>query len=279
VISVDNFDKLYHNENTFANRISQNQQILIKEEAHFDKVVDPAGGSYYIENMTNNLVENIWSLFMEIDADGGFAKYVESGKLSSEIKNSAEQKLLAVATRRLNILGTNQFPNQEEVMLSEVEKSITDDGKGLKMRRAAEQFDAIRLQTEKYEKKNGKRPLIQLISFGNLAMRKARAGFISNFFACGGYDIQESENCQSAEQADELIKNADLAILCSSDDEYLYFVKQLSDIKSQNADVLIAGNPKAISEELLQLGISDFIHVRTNVLESLAAYNNKFYEA
>ncbi len=278
VISVYNFDTAYDNDSIFARRISQNQQIVIKEEAHFDKVVDAAGGSYYIENLTDTIIQNTWALFLEIEENGGYKKYLESGKVKSEIEISAEKKLLNVATRRLNVLGTNQFPNQGEFMINDIKKDTKDDNAGLQMRRAAEEFDALRLQTENYEKTNGKRPLVQLISFGNMAMRKARAGFISNFFACGGYEIVEEENCTSASHAAELIKKADLSILCSSDDEYLDFIKDISSILTDNKkEILIAGNPKN-ADELITAGASDFIHVRTNVLECLKSYNTKFYK-
>ena len=278
IISVNNFDNAYDNDSIFARRISQNQQIVIKEEAHFDKVVDAAGGSYYIENLTDELINNVWKLFLEIEGEGGYKVYLDADKIKNDIEKSAEKKLLNVATRRLNILGTNQFPNQEEFMIDDIKKEIKDDAAGLQMRRATEEFDTIRLETEKFEKENGKRPLVQLISFGNMAMRKARAGFISNFFACAAYDIVEDENCQSASKATELIKKADLTILCSSDDEYLDFITEVSSLLANNDNIiLIAGNPKN-AEELKTAGATDFIHVRTNVLECLKSYNNRFYK-
>ena len=277
IICVDNFDTAYDNDSIFARRISQNQQIVIKEEAHFDKVVDAAGGSYYIENLTDELINNVWELFIAIENEGGYKVHLETGKVKTEIEESSEKKLLNVATRRLNVLGTNQFPNQGEFMIDDIKKEIKDNSAGLQMRRATEEFDALRLQTEKHEKATGKRPLIQLISFGNMTMRKARAGFISNFFACAGYEIVEAESCQSAADAAALISKADLSILCSSDDEYLAFTKEISAILNMSdKEILIAGKPNNI-DELKAAGASDFIHVRTNVLECLKSYNNKFF--
>ncbi|MCK5846783.1 MAG: hypothetical protein KAG84_05035 [Bacteroidales bacterium] len=279
VISVNNFDNTYDNDSIFARRISQNQQIVIKEEAHFDKVVDAAGGSYYIENLTDTLINDVWKLFLNIENDGGYKKYMEAGKIQSDIEQSAENKLLNVATRRLNVLGTNQFANQGEFMIDDIKKDLIDNNSGLKMRRASEEFDALRMETEKNEKINGKRPIIQLISFGNMAMRKARAGFISNFFACAGYEIKEEEDCANANDAVNLIKKADLSILCSSDEEYLDFTAEINSILEGDIakyEFLIAGNPKN-TDELKNNGVNDFIHVRTNVLECLKSYNNKFF--
>ncbi len=281
IISVDNFDEAYQNDSVFSRRISQNQQIVIKEEAHFDKVVDIAGGSYYLENMTDTIIENVWNLFMEIEEFGGYSKYMEADKIKSEIEQSADKKLLNVATRRLNVLGTNQFPNQGEFMLEEIKKNLNDNTAGLSLRRATEEFDTLRLETEAWEKANGKRPVIQLISFGNVAMRKARAGFISNFFACAGYEVKEEENCKTIEQARELANNADLSILCSSDDEYLEFATKMNELfvaNGEKPEVLIAGFFKN-TDAYKAVGISDFIHVRTNVLECLKSYNNKFYQS
>lgn len=277
VITVLPFNSVYGQENEFASRIAQNQNLLVKEEAHFDKVADAAGGSYYIENLTSTLIENSWELFTQIEDMGGYAKAMESDFIKNEIAKSREQKELQVATRRLNILGTNQFPNQLEFMMDEI-KEEDKVNEGLELSRAAKGFEQLRLEVEKYAKANGRRPKVFLNSFGNLAMRKARAGFISNFFACAGYEIIELENCKSANEGLNKAKdfNADIMVLCSADDEYLAFAKELySEMNSSDykPTLLVAGNPKEQIEELKQAGVSDFINVKTNVLECLRNFN------
>ena len=282
VISVLPFDKVYKNENEFSSRIAQNQQILIKEEAHFDKVIDIAGGSYYIENISNSLIEHSWELFNAIEDMGGYAKAMENNFIKIEIEDSAEIKELALATGKLNVLGTSQFPNQEESLKDELEVEIDkkNNEAGLNLGRLSKAFDILRLKTEKSTYK----PKVLLLAFGNITMRKARAAFMTNFFACAAFDISELSSCQSAKEGVEYINTNvyDIVVLCSSDDEYLEFAKayqiEINSIKGQPI-LLVAGNPKEIKSELQQSGVEDFIHVRTNVIESLNNFQERILKS
>jgi len=111
-------------------------------------------------------------------------------------------------------------------------------------------------------------------------MRKARAGFISNFFAIAAYEIIEIENVKSAEHAAQLMEthNAEITVFCSADDEYFDFIKQLNaivELKTLDSNLIIAGAPQDDKDELMKIGITDFVHARTNVLETLDSYNKK----
>ncbi len=280
IISVLAFDKVYKYENDFSSRIAQNQQILIKEEAHFNKVVDPAGGSYYIENLTASLIKYSWELFNKVEDIGGFAKAVESDFVKNEITISANKFYEAAAKRKLNILGTNQFPNQQEFMADEIEIQPKEKAPGIALGRLAEQFDKLRLQTELYFKETRKRPKVLILSFGNLAMRKARAGFISNFFAIVAYENIEIENVKNIEEALNLINNhkAEITVFCSSDDEYFNFINDLNSIqnlKEINTKFIIAGTPQDNNNELSEIGVSKYINIKTNVLETLLDFNKE----
>jgi methylmalonyl-CoA mutase len=278
VISVLPFDKVYKNENDFSSRIAQNQQILIKEEAHFDKVVDAAGGSYYIENITNSLMENSWELFNTIEDMGGYAAAMESNFIKTEIEKSAEIKELALATGKLNMLGTSQFPNQEELLKDELELEVNKDNNenGLNLGRLSKDFDKLRLETEN----SNYQPKVLLLAFGNITMRKARAAFMTNFFACAGYEITEISNCESAKEAVKQIEinKYDIVSLCSSDDEYISFARAYQTeiaTTEKRPILLVAGNPKEAIAELKQIGIEDFIHIRTNIIESLNGFQER----
>ncbi len=110
------FDTPFEIPTDFADRIARNQQLILKEEAHFDKVADPAAGSYYIENLTESLAVAAWELFNKIQDEGGYLEAVRKGMIQGLIKESAAKKFSNVATRRETILGTNQFPNFTETM-------------------------------------------------------------------------------------------------------------------------------------------------------------------
>ena len=113
-ISVLPFNAVFEDTTEFSERIARNQQILLKEESHLDKIADPAAGSYYIETLTNSLAEQAWKLFLEVQEKGGFVAAFREGFIQNEIKAMAAKRDANIAQRRDNILGTNQFPNFTE---------------------------------------------------------------------------------------------------------------------------------------------------------------------
>lgn len=272
-ITVLPYDKPYSFGSNFSNRIARNQQVVLKEEAHLGKLVDPSAGSYYIEMLTMKLVEESWKLFLKIEEMGGFRKAMESGFVIDEIRKSAELKVKNAASRKTNILGTNQYPNMLENMLDKVEKHIKEDI-SLQRHRAAEIYEQIRLNTEKFVAAGNKKPVVFLMTFGNLAMRKARAGFATNFYACAGYEIIDNAGFTNTQEALEAAKNANASIIvfCSADEEYLPFTTEFMNLyKDENLGMrmIIAGYPTEQLEELKAIGIHDFIHVKTNIIDNL----------
>ncbi len=278
-ISLQPFDVAFKESDEFSRRIARNVQVILKEEAFMDRVVDPAAGSYYIENLTNSLAEQAWKLFQEVEAGGGALKAIEDGSLQAAIEKSCQKRDMDIATRRYILLGTNQYPNIKENMADKIERTVKDENEGLKTYRGAVAFEEIRLATEKYAEKNG-RPRVYLLKLGNLAMRQARAGFITNFFGCAGYEIVEPAGFVTVEEGIKAIaaEKVDLIVVCSSDEEYATLgVEAAKQCKAQfpNIPFLVAGNPTEAIEDLKAAGAEDFIHVRTNILESLKSYNQK----
>ena len=272
------FDNIYNEENDFANRIARNQQIIIKEEAHVDKVVDPAAGSYYIEQLTDSIASAAWELFLKVEDMGGYAAALEQGFIVDEISAAAGRRDVEVAKRKISILGTNQYPNQQEQMLDKMVRELKPDFEGLRMYRLAEAFEHLRLDTEIYVKNGGKRPKVFLLTFGNLAMRKARATFATNFFAVAGYEIIDNAGFEFPEEgAKAAIKaGADIVVLCSSDEDYLGLAMKVNDYfnyEEKRPKLVVAGYPKDDIESLKEMGVDDFIHVKSNLLESLQKYN------
>ncbi len=113
-LTVLPFDVPYETPTAFAERIARNQQLVIKEESYFDKVGDPAAGSYYIESLTDSLIKAAWELFLEIQEKGGYLEAVKQGFIQEQIKESAQKRDMQIANRREIILGTNQYPNAGE---------------------------------------------------------------------------------------------------------------------------------------------------------------------
>lgn len=279
-IVVTPFDAPYKRPDAFSERIARNQQFLLKEESHMDKVVDPAGGSYYVEHLTVAIAEEAWKLFLAtVDAEGGFFAAVGKGDVQKAVNESCEKRHTDVARRKEILLGTNQYPNINELAAGKIETTGCHCGcsaeKGpnaLAMKRAATDFEELRLATET----SAKRPKVFMLTIGNLAMRLARAQFSTNFFGCAGYEIIDNLGFETVEEGVDaaLAKEADVIVLCSSDDEYAELAPKAFKYLDGRAEFVVAGAP-ACTEELKAAGINDFVHVRCNVLETLRDFNNR----
>ncbi len=279
------FDLQYKCPDEFSERIARNQQLLLREESHLDKVVDPAGGSYYIEVLTASIAEQAWKLFLDVEEKGGFRAIVENGELQKAINESNVKRHTDVARRKEILLGTNQYPNFNEKALDKVNEGkccncgCAADGEVadgavdfIKFDRAASQFEQLRLDTER----SGKRPKVFMLTIGNLAMRLARAQFSANFFGCAGYEIIDNIGFESVKAGVDaaMEKGADIVVLCSSDDEYAQYAPEAYKELNGRALFVVAGAP-ACMDELKAQGIEDFIHVRVNVLDTLIGFNAK----
>jgi methylmalonyl-CoA mutase len=281
-LTVLPFDSIYEQPTVIAERIARNQQTLLKEEAHLDKIADPAAGSYYIEVLTASIAEEAWKLFLEVQEKGGFLAAFREGFVQLQVKEMAGKRSKAIASRRENILGVNQFPNINEVLEPGLDASIfemedhTSEGaevETLKLFRGASQLESIRYMTDQYSIKNG-RPKACMLPIGNLAMRKARAQFSCNFFAAAGYEVIDHNGFDTIEEglAVVLETGAKLVVLCSSDEEYAELAPDLFGQLKGMAILVVAGAPPCM-DELREIGIKNFINVKTNLLEALTDYN------
>jgi methylmalonyl-CoA mutase len=274
------FDATFRQPGDFSLRLARNQQIVLKHESYFDKVVDPAAGSYYIENLTDSIAKAAWDLFVETEGMGGFLPLAESGYFKEAIAATCQQRDMDIAMRRQVIVGTNQYPNSGERMLDKLQPTaqLSDLG-GLRPYRGAMAFEALRLAVEHHESRGFDTPKVFLLTYGNLAMRKARAGFSNNFFGVAGYEVTEGAGYADAAVALQaaLASGAHIVVLCSSDEEYAGLTGLVADIKQQSPAtlVVVAGNPATLPEQIKQTAVDRYIHLRTNALEALGWFNEK----
>jgi methylmalonyl-CoA mutase len=278
-LCINAFDNSFRKPDAFAYRMARNQQIILKHEAYFNKVADPAAGSYYIENLTNDIATAAWKLFLKTEEAGGFIKAVDSAFIRNSIEETCHKRDFDIAMRKRVFVGTNQYANTSERMLDKVEPTakLTDIAV-LRQYRGTQAFEALRMAVESHAKKGFNIPKVFLFTYGNLTMRKARATFAGNFFGVAGYQVIDNLGFPDIETGVKaaLDAHADIVVLCSSDDEYLEMAPAAGLIKktSPKTQVVVAGNPKDIIDQLNQAGVDDYIHMRTNVLESLARYNH-----
>ena len=238
----------------FSPRLADNVQLLLKHEAHLEDVDDPAAGSYYIEWLTDSLARDAWKLFQQVEAEGGFSQaqsFIETSVAAS--RKAAEA---AVASRRRTLVGVNNYPDLTET-------SVNPDAAAHFEWRLAEGLERIRLRTERYAIATGHRPVVLLLTRGDLKMRIARANFCSNFFGCAGFSIHESAE----------LEPADLVVLCSSDPEYLALAQEV--VPQVRVPVIVAGNPKEQIQALTEAGVQGFVHIFSNIVEMLTEIQTK----
>lgn len=283
-ITVHPFNVAYEESNEFSDRIARNQQLLLKEESNFDKIADPSAGSYYIEELTSSVADQAWKLFLEIEEKGGFLAALRQGFIQDEAKKMAAKRDMNIATRRENLLGVNQFPNFGEKIDSEFDSSIfssyslrSDEAeiKTLEPYRGAQAFEALRYKTDVYSKTNS-RPVVFMLTIGNLAMRKARAQFACNFFAVAGFEVIDNNGFKTVEEGWEAAQKAgaSIVVICSSDDEYTEIAPSAFEVIAGKAIFVVAGAP-ANADELKSKGITNFISVKSNLLDELKAYQKQ----
>ena len=282
-IVVTPFDKPFEQPTEFAERIARNQQLLLKEEAHFDKLVDVAGGSYTIEHLTDAIAKEGWKLFLATEEAGGFLAEALKGNIANAVNASNDKRHADAAKRKEFILGTNQFPNFTETSegkqpasqvcccstaTHETEATLPQ----LNTERLASEFETLRLATEKAQKQ----PVAFMLTIGNLAMRQARAQFSCNFLAAAGYKVMDNLGFKTVQEGVDaaLEAKADIVVICSSDDEYAEYAIPAFQYLNGRAMFVVAGAP-ACSEDLKAAGIENFINVKSNQLATLKEYNAK----
>lgn len=282
-IEVLPFDHCFEAPTDFSARIARNTQLLLKEEAHLDQVIDPSAGSYYIETLTAKIAQGAWDLFKQVESKGGFSEALKAGFIQETIAAVSAKRDTNIATRRETLLGTNQYPNFNEV----ADKAVTSedvtrcsknaacgcsqntDFAPLVAYRGAMGFEALRLKTDR----SGKEPLAYMLTCGALTFARARSQFACNFFGCAGIRVQDNTYFHSVEEGVQgaLAAKADIVVVCAADDDYLSVAVEAQKLLAGKAIVVVAGEP-ASRPELEAAGITHFISVKSNVLETLKQY-------
>jgi len=268
-VCVAAFDECYKAPDDGSRRLARNMQLMLKHEALLAQVADPGAGSYFLEAITDSIAREAWKTMQHIDRVGGYRKARAAGELDAALEVQANARETAVATRRRVFTGTNQYANADEKALGRIDESRSTVGK-----RGAAAYEKLRLRTERHAAATGRTPRVLLAVFGDVKMRAARSTFVSNFFACAGFEIATKQ----LDGVDGIAADgADLVVLCSSDAEYLDMADAL--VSAFNAigretPVLVAGNPES-AEHLRAAGVADFIHIRSIPIEVLTNWQQR----
>jgi methylmalonyl-CoA mutase len=247
----------------FDPRLALGVQRILREEAHLDAVADPAGGSYFVEALTDSLAQHGWKLFQQVEAEGGYHHAVESGSLAAALAATRAARQKAVSSRRRTLVGVNNYPDLLE-KVPDVASPPAESGNPFPQVRLAEPFERIRARSSAHARRTGRYPQVLLLKRGDPKMSMARSNFSLNFFGCAGFDVT-----QSPEYADV---SADLIVLCSSDPEYLALAQEVC--PKVSAPVIVAGNPKELIEQLKAAGVQGFVHVMSDAVETLTLWQD-----
>ncbi|WP_370224754.1 methylmalonyl-CoA mutase family protein [Cytobacillus sp.] len=286
-LHVSPFNDPEGSQTPFSERIARNTQLILREEAHLLKVSDPAGGSWYIEHLTNELISKSWELFLEIEEQGGMADALQSGWVQDQIIQVLEKKKKDVHTRKQSIIGTNIYANLDEKPLQiemETVRNSRSDLKTITQVRLSESFEGLRNLSERLKGK-GIRPEAGLICLGALKDHKARADFISGFLAPGGVDAVKSGSVYNPEDAEAFIQKTNCRhyFICGSNELYdsmaVPLIKQLKEA-FPSAEIYLAGLPEEREkDEYENAGIGGYIHVKSDCYETLLNMLNEMEAA
>lgn len=294
-VSLMPYDLINEADSDLGSRMTRNIQYVLRDESYLGKVADPAGGSFYLESLTQDLANKALEIFQKIEKEGGLIEYFNKGLLKKELEEFNSNRLKNIENRKEILLGVNQFPLQGESSKRSVQSSVKLDFESEKASslerylggivnlniheesigsfRSADPFEKLRLKTEK----SGKTVKVALILFGNRSMASARSNFSSNFFGCAGFDIHQKPRFDDIQEASAWIKELDpqIIVFCAGDDDYSQSVPGFIEQNKLNNSMVIAGNPKEGREKLEKAGIEEFIHVKSNVYESLVKFQEK----
>ncbi|WP_223591500.1 methylmalonyl-CoA mutase subunit beta [Neobacillus bataviensis] len=281
-LQVSSFDYITGS-SAFSERVARNIQLILKEEAHLQKVIDPAGGSWYIEALTNQLAEKAWSFFQQIDAKGGILEVLKSNWLQQELEAVFEKRNADIQTRKQSIVGTNVYAALEE-NLPNIQSSQTSESFGnndsleierIQPRRLSEPFEELRYKAKLIEEKLGSTPSVGMICLGELKQYKARLDFMKGFLAAGGIKAVESKPIFNLEDARQFLIDLEtnFVCFCGTNEQYeLVGNPILAALKAEfpNQTFLLAGLPEKERQEAWQKGgVAQFVHVKSNCYETV----------
>lgn len=262
----------------FARRVARNTQLVLQEESQLGRVVDPIGGSWYVEKLTDELARKAWGLFQDIEEKGGIAHALSSGALQDDIARVAETRAKGIATGRVELTGVSVFPflgddGVKVTPYSEAAPVTKPTVRALMPHRLAEPFEKLRDVGDAFFAKTGKRKRVFLANLGEIAEHNKRSQWMWNFLAAGGIEGLTSDGYRSASEAAQAFEasGAGIACICSSDEVYAReAVAAAKALKAAGAKrVLLAGRPGEAEQALRAAGVDGFLFAGQDAIATL----------
>ncbi|WP_059019799.1 methylmalonyl-CoA mutase small subunit [Mycobacterium sp. M26] len=249
----------------FSRRIARNTQLLLLEESHIGRVLDPAGGSWYVEDLTESLAAQAWSHFQDIEARGGFI--AARDHVAEQVEQVRAQRADDIAHRRTAITGVNEFPNLAEAALPQSDSAVT-------VQRYAAGFEALRDRSDAYLERTGARPSVLLLPLGPLAEHNIRTTFAANLLASGGIEAVNPGTVDAAGVAAAVADSgASVAVLCGTDVRYgTDSAAVVQAARSAGVDqIFLAGPEKAVADNSADAKPDGYLTAKIDAVEALSS--------
>tara|TARA_Y100001970_G_scaffold150948_1_gene185033 strand:- start:4766 stop:6586 length:1821 start_codon:yes stop_codon:yes gene_type:complete len=273
-ITVAPFDSVAGLSNEIGLRLARNTQLILQEETKLSSVIDPAGGSWYIEELTDQVALSSWKIFQELESLGGVGNALQSGQLQDSIAETRERRHEGLAVRSTPLTGTSEFPNLDEDQLirEPFPEASEPDGdyrcEPLPNFRWSVPFEQMREATDL----SSQQPLLFLANLGDMSTHTARSTFAKNLFEAGGIRVASNDGFETATDCAEAFSASGcrIACICSSNQMYSELGAEVArQLRSAGArHIYLAGSPDI--GESLNGEIDDFVYLGCNVLDALA---------
>ncbi|MGN9794892.1 methylmalonyl-CoA mutase family protein [Streptomyces sp. OZ13] len=261
-VTVLPFDHALGLPDAFARRIARNTSSILLEESHLGRVVDPAGGSWYVERLTDELARAAWAWFQEIERAGGQAAALRGGLVAERLGATWESRRRRLDTRREPVTGVSEFPLLGEPAVERDPAPRRPSG-GLPVVRRDEAFEELRARSDAHLAATGARPRVFVAALGPASAHTARAGFAANLFQAGGIETVHDPVSVDATSAAAAFtaSGAQVACICSSDALYAEQAAAVATaLKAAGAlRVSLAGRPGEQRETYERAGVDEFV--------------------
>ncbi|WP_409330441.1 methylmalonyl-CoA mutase subunit beta [Trujillonella humicola] len=259
VVTVQPFDAALGLPDAFSRRIARNTQSLLVEEGSLARVLDPAGGSWYVESLTEDLAQAAWTWFTEIERAGGIVRALADGLVRDRVTAAWEERRKHLATRSDAITGVSEFPNLTEKLPQRkpTAEVLPATGAGLPRVRAAQEFEELRDRADAAPQ----RPRVYLATLGPEARHTARASFAANLFQAGGLETPAADGASGLADAGTTV-----ACICGTDKDYAGSAAALAaELRAAGATaVWLAGKPSLAVD-----GVDGYVYAGCDALQAL----------
>jgi len=307
------FDEVVRVPDTFSRRIARNLHTILAEECDLNKVIDPAGGSYYVEWVTDQVAQKAWEWFQKVEAEGGLIAALKNGMVQKEISAVAAKRTANIEQRRDVIVGTNQYPNAVEkaldprpvdyaaikaeraayvasvnagtdtlgkLMAASLSAGAEAEIEALPIRRGSEAYEGLREAAVAYKAKTGNAPTIFQANWGPSRGYRMRADWTSAFYQAGAFEVLNDTDFDTIEDLTAALKESGskIAVVTSSDDKYEESLVDIAKaIKAVDSGiyVIVAGAAGDNEAAWREAGVDDFVNVRVNNYQMLAMLMKK----